>query len=403
MWLRSNIYFWQGITYLGENYSGYVIAESKTKVKYILAENKVIVKSITCKNNFKFLFFGNYVGIRDLLAFTKQTAATLVSGLTLVHSIKLATSYQSNFTLKCLLLNVISDLESGMKLSASLAKYPDIFSVFYCNMVKIAENCGDPNVIFVKLTNYLQQKEYFKQKIQKILLYPVLLILLTIIVLMWIVLLIIPQFSTLYANLGGNLPFLTKLVVNVANFIYNNLQLLFLSQIIFIGIIVFCYKYFSGFVKLVDKALLSLPVLGSFLHKLILVKCINILYVTYSSGASLPESLQHAKLISRNHVYTNFIDNLLSQISHGESFKLALINSKFLPEAVINILGLGDESSNLEEMLQYLASFYDSDVQHTFDIISALSEPIIMVFLGLVIGFLVFTIYYPIINIGVLV
>jgi type IV pilus assembly protein PilC len=384
-------------------YSGYIVADSKASVIRILAESKVILKSITCKRTFKTLVLGNYIRAQDLLSFTQQTSATLVSGLTLLNAIKLAASYQNNSILKYLLANIISDLESGISLSVSISKYPKIFNTFYCNMVKIAESSGNPNLVFTKLTNYLQQIEHFKQKIYKILLYPALLILLTLLVLMWIVLLVIPQFTSLYNNLGGSLPVATKLIVNLSNFINNNFLVLFFSQLITISLCVVIYKYSSIFVKMVDKILLSVPIFGSFFHKLILAKSINILYVTYTAGASLPECLHHAKLVSKNHIYINFINDLITRISNGESFKLALSRGNFFPTAVINILGLGDESSNLAEMLKYLASFYDRDIQRTFDIISSLSEPLIMIFLGLIIGFLVFTIYYPIINIGGLV
>jgi len=403
VWFRSNVYFWQGISYLGDMYSGYIVADSKASVIRILAESKVILKSIKCKRTFKTLVLGNYIGARDLLSFTQQTSVTLVSGLTLLNAIKLAASYQNNSILKYLLANIISDLESGISLSVSISKYPKIFNTFYCNMVKIAESSGNPNLVFTKLTNHLQQIEHFKQKIYKILLYPALLILLTLLVLMWIVLLVIPQFTALYNNLGGSLPVATKLIVNLANFINNNFLALFFSQLITISLCVVIYKYSSICVKMVDKILLSVPIFGSFFHKLILAKSINILYVTYTAGASLPECLHHAKLVSKNHIYINFINDLITRISNGESFKLAISRSNFFPTAVINILGLGDESSNLAEMLKYLASFYDRDIQRTFDIISSLSEPLIMIFLGLVIGFLVFTIYYPIINIGGLV
>lgn len=403
MWLKSNIYFWQGITYLGEIYSGYLVASSKEIVLNILSDNKIIVKSINCKKNLKTIFLGNYISARDLLVFTQQTSASLVSGITLLHAIKLAASYQTNIIFKYLLNNVITDLETGLSLSASISKYPDIFNAFYCNMVKIAENSGSPNLIFIKLASYLQQIEHFKQKTLKILLYPALLILLTMLVLMWIVLLVIPQFTTLYSNLGGELPVATRCVVTFANFLNNNFLFIFICQLIVISCCIFIYKNSVRCVKMTDKVLLSAPIFGKFFHKLILAKCINILYVTYTAGASLPESLNHAKLVSKNHIYINFINNLIISISNGESFKSSLNNSKFFPAVVINILGLGDESSNLEEMLKYLTTFYETDIQRTFDIISSLSEPIIMMFLGLVIGFLVFTIYYPIINIGELV
>ncbi len=403
MWLKSNIYFWRGINYLGDIYSGYIVADSRIKAMEVLASSKVITKYIARKITFKTFLLGNYIAAKDLLAFTQQTSVTLVSGLSLAHAIKLAVNYQSNNIFKYLLNNIISDVESGMQFSASIRKYPDIFNAFYCNMVEIAEKSGEANLVFVKLTNYLQQIEQLKQRLQKILLYPALLLGLTLVVLASIVLFVIPQFSTLYVNLGGDLPRPTQFILSLTNFINNNLLLLLISALTFVVSNIFIYKHSPRVVRLIDKILLFTPLFGKFLHKIILAKCINILYVTYTSGTPLPGCLQYAKLISKNHLYINFIDNLSIKISSGESFKVALKHTGFFPISVINILGLGDESSNLEEMLKYLANFYDIDIQRTFDTLSALSEPLIMVFLGLIIGFLVFTIYYPIINIGTLV
>lgn len=403
MWLRSKIYFWRGIDYRGEVYSGYILANSKVKVKEILAKSNCIAKSIVQRITFKTFFFGNYISVKELFGFTQQTTVTLLSGLSLAHSIKLAANYQSNNTFKYLLNNIINDIETGARFSVSIRKYPEIFDSFYCNMVEIAESSGSPNLVFTKLTKYLQQIEQFKQKSYKILLYPALLLSLTLIILICIILLVIPQFSVLYNNLGGDLPFATRLVISLSGFVNDNFLMIIFGQLFIVSIICFLYKRSIGFVKIIDRMLLSVPLFGKFFHKLILAKCINILYVTYTSGTPLIECLQYSKLISKNYLYVKFIESIIDNITNGESFKLALLSTNFFPSSVINILGLGDESSNLEEMLNYLVSYYDADIQRTFDTISALSEPIIMVILGLIIGFLVFTIYYPIINIGALV
>lgn len=403
MWLKSKIYFWQGVNYQGEIYSGYLVTDSKVKVKSYLEKNKYIAREIVRKFAFKTLLFGGYIGAKDLSILTQQITSILNSGLSLAYAIRLAASYQSNSIFKYLLYSILNDVESGTNFSTSLRKFPEIFNVFYCNMVEIAENSGNPNLVFAKLSNYLCQTEQFKNKFYKTLFYPLLLLILTVIVILFIVILIIPQFSVLYNNLGGDLPLATKLLLNTTSYINNNFFKILIFKTILIISAVYMYKSCAWCVNLFDLILLKTPLIGGFYNKLILAKCVNILYVTYSSGESLPSCLKYAKLISRNHIYTAFVDNLIIKVNHGESFKEAISNSIFFPKTVINILGLGDETSNLNEMLKYLANFYDVDVQRTFDIISALSEPLIMVILGLIIGFLVYTIYYPIINIGTLV
>ncbi len=400
MWLRYNIYFWQGINYLGEKSSGHIIAYRKSNVKEILENNKVIVKSISKKNRFKTFFLGNYISSKNLTSFTQQTAATLAAGMSFIQAIKLAASYQSNYIFKQLLYTIINEVESGIQFSVGIRKYPSVFNSFYCNMIEIAENSGAPNLVFTKLANYMQQAEQFRQKLQKILLYPILLIFLTLIVLISVILLIIPQFTALYTSFGANLPFITKLIISMTDFIQYNWLSCFFLFIVSICLGLFLYNNSQQCMKFIDKLALLIPFFGKLFHKLILAKCINILYATYTSGTPLLECLQHAKLVAKNHVYLDFVNSLIVRIAAGESFKVALNNSNFFPKTVINILSLGDESSNLEEMLSYLTNFYDKDIQNSFITLHSLLEPLIMAFLGLIIGFLVFAIYYPIINVG---
>lgn len=400
---RFNIYFWEGINYLGEKYSGYLLARSKSKLKTILVKNEIIIKKIVRQNTILGLFIGNRVSKQDLAVFSRQISVTLNSGLSIGNALKLVVTYQNNKIFQCMLHMIIADLDAGKKLSSSLRNFPEIFNKFYCGMVEIAELNSSAPEIFIKLASYLHKIESFKKKLQKILLYPLLLLLMTVMVLCAIITLVVPQFKMLYSGLGASLPYATKILVSISSFLSNNWLAILCSIFIITGFLYILYNNSQKFLKIADKLVLDIPFWGKFIYKIIIAKWLNILYTTYTSGTPLLNCLGHSKLISKNYAYHAFINTLIVRIANGESFQSALNKTNFLPNSVINILSLGDEASNLDGMLTYLINFYDAEIEHEFEMASAFMEPCIMIFLGLMVGVLVFAIYYPIIKIGALV
>ena len=222
-------------------------------------------------------------------------------------------------------------------------------------------------------------------------------------VIVCILLLVVPQFQSLYASLDSELPWTTNLVINAASLMQSYaLSIGVLIFIITVGLLKL-YSVSISFVNFIDKLILELPIIGRVMHKIILGRFINTLYIAYASGISLLASLNHAKLVVNNNTYMGFVDDLITKVTSGESLRSSLAATDFFPKHLVSTLSVGDAAANLEEMLKYLSNYYDSDIENMLSSFSNILEPLIMIILGAVVGFLVLAIYYPIIKLGAIV
>ena len=400
MYVKYKLYVWHGINIDGVKCNGQIMAQSKSDVRNILRNREIVLRKIS-QDISVFAFLNvQYINNKDLVKFTQQVAVILDSGFSFLQALQFASQYLSNSNFRRLMRLIIIDVESGMSFAKSIQMHKSIFSPLYRSLIEVGENGGNLVKIFLRLTDYLKQIEEFKNNIYKILFYPALLIIFAMLIIVCILLVVMPQLQTLYSSFGSELPWASKFLLKTADVVKNYALYLL---VLFLSFFVFCKWLYSVSNKVAifyDKFILKIPLIGAIIRKIILAKFINILYISYVSGLSLIESLKHAKLAANNSCYTECIEKIIVKVSVGFSLQKSLDDTAFFPEHLINILKVGDEISSLEEILRYLSTFYDKEVDSLLVKISKALEPIVMLFLGGLIGFLVFAIYYPIINLG---
>ena len=403
MFVRYRLYIWHGVNRLGRACSGEMLATQKQKVQDSLRGKEIIMRRI--KIAWQPMVLGRSAGIsrKDLLMFTQQMAAILQAGFAFLQALHLTSHYQKNWLMQRLIKELSHEVEVGSSFVVGISRHPEVFGSLYRNLIAVGESSDNLQVVFARLFDYLKQQEQFKQCLQKVLFYPIILIVISIAVVVCILLFVVPQFQSLYASLDSELPWTTNIVISFAKWLQNYTLISFaIGSLVFYGLLKL-YLLSRWFVNYIDKLILNMPILGSVVHKFILVKFINTLYIAYASGISLLASLNHAKLVVNNSVYIALIDELIARITAGESLRAGLAATDFFPQHLVNILSVGDAAANLEEMLKYLSSYYDRDVENMLSRFSNLLEPFIMLLLGAVVGFLVLAIYYPIIKLGAIV
>ena len=403
VFVRYRIYSWHGTNRLGENCQGEILATNRQKVREILRAKEVIVRGINLSWQQIILSKSSLITRKDLLFFTQQMTAILQAGFTFLQALRLASHYQQNKLMQRLMQELDLEVEAGASFSALIGRHPEVFNNLYRNLIAVGESSDSLQVVFARLSDYLLQQQLFKQRLQKVLFYPTILILISIAVVICILLFVVPQFQSLYASLDSDLPWSTNIVISFARWMQSYaMAILSIASIAIIGLSK-AYTLSVSFVKLIDKLIFKLPIIGGVIHKFILGRFVNTLYIAYSSGISLLASLNHAKLVVNNTIYTRFIDDLISRVTAGESLRSGLLATGFFPKHLINILSVGDAAANLEEMLKYLACYYDRDIENMLNRFNNILEPFIMLILGAVVGFLVLAIYYPIIKLGAIV
>lgn len=403
MYVRYNLYIWDGINLDGFECHGQIMARNKATAKEILRTRKIVTRKISKHFSMRDILNWQPIKNKDLTSFTQQVAVVLESGFSFIQALKFANHYHNNYSYQCLLNLIISDVEAGMSFAKSIQNHKQVFNHLYCSLVEVGENSGSLTKIFARLAEYLQQTEDFKNRIRKLLFYPSLLIVLAIGVVTCILLVVMPQFQSLYLNFGSDLPLSSKILISFADYIRKNGFSVFCLSIVILIILKWLRATFNKISTFIDKAVFKIPFIGVIIRKIILARFINTLYLAYNSGISLIESLNHAKLVADNSCYRGFVDKVIIKVSAGFSLQKALDNNSFFPKHLVNVLSIGDDISNLEEMLKYLSTFYDKEIVNMLGKISNILEPLIMLFLGCVVGFLVLAIYYPIINLGAII
>ncbi|MDF1757979.1 MAG: type II secretion system F family protein [Legionellaceae bacterium] len=394
------IYTFSGINRLGESTTGKLFASSLYDARDILRRRDIIVTSLSKKNNWNYIRNNRAISPRDINIFTRQIATTLNVGIPFKQALDLICNNQSSSSLRWLMQSIQQDIESGLLLSESISKHPKLFNPFYCNLVAVGEGSGTLKIMLNRISEYLNNKEKTKKKIKKIITYPIILLIMAIMVSVCVLIFIIPQFETLFRTVNAELPLITTLLLYISKYTQNNLGygVLVVTSISLIFRILYDFSY--QFTIIVDTFLLKVPIVGNIIQKIILSRFTNALAVTYSSGMTMIESLKLVECLVGNKAYVKAVKILITKISEGEQLQFAMRTTRMFPDFVINMLSVGEESGSLDDMLRYVADYYDKAVENDIYKYSNLLEPTIMVILGIIIGGLVFAMYFPILKLG---
>lgn len=390
------IFVWKGRTATGATASGELAAGSQADVVASLRQKKIIPTSIKIKEEKKGLgLFGGRVSRRSLAVFTRQFATMLNAGLPLLNCLDILAKQTESPALRRVLGEVRTDVEGGLSLADSLRRQPKVFDNLYVNMVESGETGGALDVILVRLANYLEKMAALVRKIRGAMIYPIIILSVAVLAIAILLIFVIPVFAKMFEGVGAELPPMTQLVVSMSNFLKIWALPLLIIFIAIVTILRRWHKTESG-AKAIDPILLKLPVVGPLIRKQSIARLARTLSTLLSSGVPIIDALEITAKSSGNWVVEDAILKARTSIKGGENIADPLTKTAVFPPMVTQMIAIGEASGGLDEMLSKVADFYDAEVDQAVENLTAALEPIIMVVLGGLVGFIVISMYLPI-------
>jgi type IV pilus assembly protein PilC len=389
-------FVWTGRTKQGGIQKGEVAAANKDEVVNILRKQNILVTAVNPKSAGINLSFGQgKVGEKDIVIFTRQFSTMIDAGLPLVQCLEIISTQSENKLLAKTLVQVRQDVEGGMTYADSLRKHPKVFDDLYCNMVAAGEAGGILDTILNRLSKQIEKNMKLKKQMKSAMVYPGVIVSVAVIVITVLMVWVIPQFAKMFTDFGGTLPLPTVIVITASEFMQHNIVFMVLA-LIGIGIVFKRFYKTENGRRLVDGYLLKVPVVGSLIQKASVAGFTRTLGTLISSGVPILEGLSIVAKTAGNKVVEDALMSVRQSISEGKTIAEPLKKTKVFPPMVVQMIGVGESTGALDAMLDKIADFYDDEVDAAVTSLTALLEPMLMVFLGVTIGFIVIAMYLPI-------
>ena len=394
--VREQTFLWEGVDRNNKPLRGEMRAVSETVATTNLRRQGIRVVKIK-RQTFR---GGRSVSDKDITFFTRQLATMLKAGVPLLQSFDIIARGHSNARFSRLMLDLKNKVETGSSLSQAFREYPKHFDQLYCNLVQAGETAGMLDAILDRLATYKEKILAIKSKIKSALFYPIAVIVVAIIVTWVIMIFVIPAFKSVFSSFGANLPWLTQVVIDVSDFFVAYWWAMFLIIIAaFVGIRL-SIKRSESMRYMVHRLSLKIPIIGGILEKATIARWTRTLQTMFAAGVPLVESLDAVGGASGNMVYIAATKRIQTDVSTGTSLTNAMAAVNLFPPMVLQMTQIGEESGSLDNMLGKIADFYEREVDDAVTALSSLLEPIIIVFLGVVVGGLVVAMYLPIFKLG---
>ena len=389
---------WEGKIPGGEVRSGVMEAPNATVVKAQLRHQRIIPTKIKRYRERKQInLFKSKVKAKSLAVFTRQLATMIDAGLPLVQSLDILAEQEENPAFRTILNQVKEDVESGMTFAAALKKHPKAFNELYVNMVVAGEESGTLDLIMNRLAIFIEKSEALRRKVKSALMYPMIVTFVAIVVVGILMIFVIPTFEKMFREAGQPLPALTQLVVDMSKFIRSHILYVIAGVIVLIFLFRRVRQTNRGR-KAMDRILLHLPVFGILLRKVAVARFTRTLSALMTSGVPILDGLQIVAKTSGNKLIEDTVLDARESISSGENIAKPLARSKVFPPMVTRMISAGESTGALDQMLNKIADFYEDEVDTAVAGLTSMLEPIMIVFLGGVVGTIVIAMYLPIFN-----
>jgi len=397
------IFLWQGTDKTGKRAKGQMSAANVNIAKALLRRQGIIPLKV--KKKPKDLFAAKKPPIKpsDIAVFSRMLATMMSSGVPLMQSMQIIGEGHENASMQDMILTIKADVESGTSLAESLGKFPYHFDDLFVNLVNAGEQSGTLEALLHEIAIYKEKTEALKAKIRKALVYPISILVVAFIVTAILMIFVIPQFESLFTGFGAELPGLTQMVINLSQFFQEWWWLIFGSIIGTVYGIMEAKKRSRKVQHFFDRMLLKVPVIGIIMEKGAIARFARTFATMFKAGVPLVEAMVSVAGATGNVVYSEGTMVMRDEVSTGTQLNIAMRNSELFPNMVIQMVAIGEESGALDTMLAKVADFYEQEVDDAVDNMTALMEPMIMAFLGIVIGTLVIAMYLPIFKLGAVV
>ncbi|MCK4993780.1 MAG: type II secretion system F family protein [Candidatus Omnitrophica bacterium] len=333
----------------------------------------------------------------DRVVFTRQLAVLLNAGLPLVKGLQTLNKQTRFGRMKIMLDDIINMIQSGKTFSGALAHYPDSFSHVYINVVKSGETGGALDGVLKRLADYLERNLRLTQRIKAALIYPSLVLVVSIIILGFVVAFVIPRFMELFQNSGIALPLLTRMLLVFSNFLLERWYLFFGAiALMFVSYKLLLRNYSVRYFN--DKIILNIPVFGLLIQKVTASRFARTLATLLEGGVPILRALELTKQVSGNEVVVKAINSVYESVREGGFISKVLESTKVFPQLMVNMIEVGEESGALDQMLTKVADTYEEEIEITAGALTSLLEPILVIFMGVVVGIIVLSMFLPLIT-----
>jgi type IV pilus assembly protein PilC len=394
--IKEVVFEWEGKDRNGKTVRGEQRAVTENQVMAALRRQGVIPGKIKKRK----MRSGKSIKPKDIAIFTRQLATMMKAGVPLLQAFDIVGRGNANPSVTKLLNDIRTDVETGTSLSSAFRKFPLYFDNLYCNLVEAGEAAGILESLLDRLATYMEKTEAIKSKIKSALMYPTAVVVVAFVVVAVIMIFVIPAFKQVFTSFGADLPAPTLFVMAVSEYFVQWWWLIFGG--IGGGIYFFmqAWKRNEGMQKFMDRLLLKVPVFGVLIEKSCIARWTRTLSTMFAAGVPLVEALDSVGGASGNSLYADATVKIQQEVSTGTSLTVAMQNANLFPSMVIQMTAIGEESGSIDHMLGKAADFYESEVDDMVAGLSSLMEPIIIVFLGTIIGGIVVSMYLPIFKLG---
>ena len=411
--MSAETFTYKGIS-AGKYVEGTIEAMNQDEASFKLKEQKIIItKLIRTKKKAAekkkgagggFSLFKKKIKPEDVVIFSKQFATMVKAGLPILNVLSMLRDQLEHPELKIVVEDIRKNLEGGLTLSKCFEKYPKTFDNVYINLIKAGEASGKLDVFLMKLVDSLEKREKVKKKIKSALTYPVVMFVVAITVMVFMLIKVVPIFAEMYEGMGVALPTPTAVIMNASNFMRGTGGLM-LAIISITGFIIF--KYLTTKIPAIrykwHGRVLKMPVFGDMILKSLIARISLIMGNLSSAGVNLLESIEIAKQVSNNDVVTQALENVKKGVFSGDTLTKLFLKEPVFPPTFSQLISVGEQTGNLDEMFTSVSAYYEEEFDTAVDNMSSLIEPIMIVFMGTMIGGLMIAMYSPIFNVGAII
>jgi type IV pilus assembly protein PilC len=393
------IYAWKGKSRYGDAVAGERVANSPEDLTRALQREQISVSSIIPKKNALSIPFlkKEKIKLKELCVFSRQMSVLIDADLPLIQSLNILAEQTKNKYFKKVLTLVRDDVEAGSSLNQAMRKFPKAFDDLYCNLVASGEQSGSLDIMLQRLAEYTEKIVKLRAQVKQAMIYPLAIVCFAILVAIFLLWKVIPIFAAIFKELNAQLPFLTMSIIKMSDFLQNYILYLFLGGI---GAI-FLFRYFHKTQQgrcAVDRFLLRLPMFGKIMSKVAISRLTRTLGTLLSGGVSMLESLKITASTTGNVIIEKSVMDVRRQVTEGKSLTQSFSATGRFPFMMSQMVSVGEATGTLDRMLAKLADFYDDEVSTSVGALLSALEPILLIFVGGIVGSLILSMYLPIFN-----
>lgn len=394
----KEVFLWEGKDSKGQVIKGEMASKSPNLIKAQLRRQGITPTKVKKQRAIK--GGSSKITASDIAIFARQLTTMMGSGVPLVQAFEIVANGLDNKAMAQVVNQIKASVEGGSSLTVALRQHPDHFDDLFCNLVEAGEQSGTLEKLLNEVATYKEKTEALKAKIKKAMFYPIAVLIVAFIVTAILLVFVVPQFESLFEGVGSDLPAFTKMVVNLSEFMQQWWWVIFGAIVGIVFTLKTFHKKSQKFRDKTDALVLRIPIIGEIMHKAATSKFARTLATMSSAGVPLVEAMDSVAGAAGNAVYRDAVLRMKDDTSTGQRLTATMRQQALFSNMAVQMVAIGEESGALDDMLSKVADYYEEEVDNSVDALTSLMEPMIMAFLGIVVGGLVVAMYLPIFKMG---